>query len=53
MTNEDAAQFRAYLNNCTVEQLFWVLEREDKANRVDYVRLCLEAIKERCRVTDF
>lgn len=42
MTNRDREEFIAYLVNCTDRQVLGVLEKEQAANRQEYVALARE-----------
>lgn len=47
MTNKDRTEFNGYLRNCTDNQVFGVLEKEQAANRDDYAALAQAELERR------
>ena len=47
MTEKDRSEFIAYLDACTLSQLYGVLDKEYTAHRRDYALLAREAINQR------
>lgn len=47
MNQKDRTEFKAYLRDCTDQQVRGVYEKEDRANRPDYAALAREEAAKR------